>query len=94
MQFTPLSQPELITVLRNSEQVKQNLIIAGSIDLDREELILITGDFSLLTVSLSEFKTSGDGTKPDFNDFEVIDYGHTLRFGRYEAATDAVLFGE
>ncbi len=30
--------------------------------------------------------------KPDFTDFEVIDTGQTLRFGEYEAATDAILY--
>lgn len=37
-------------------------------------------------------KASGTGVKPDFNDFEVIDHGQTLRFGKYEASFDSVLY--
>jgi hypothetical protein len=41
-------------------------------------------------VPLSIFTPSGDGTVPDFADFAPIDYGHAIRFGRYEAAADAI----
>jgi hypothetical protein len=30
--------------------------------------------------------------KPDFDDFQVIDGGQTVRLGKYEAATDAILY--
>ena len=35
---------------------------------------------------------SSDGTRPNFDRFSVIDFGHTLKFGDYEASADGVLY--
>lgn len=53
---------------------------------------LVRGDLSVMAVPLSDFHGEGGTPTPDFTDFEVIDHGRTLRFGRYEAAFDAVLY--
>jgi hypothetical protein len=54
--------------------------------------VLLRGDLTILSAPLTDFRASGDGTAPDFRDFEVVDHGRTLRFGSYESAFDAVLY--
>lgn len=46
----------------------------------------------MLVVPLDDLGKSGDGTEPNFSRFSIADHGATVRFGRYEAASDAVLF--
>jgi lambda repressor-like predicted transcriptional regulator len=45
-----------------------------------------------ITVPWSIFKPSGDGLQPDFSRLSLTDYGHTVRLGDYEAASDAILY--
>lgn len=71
---------------------RENLFIGGSVDRTGGTVTLWRGNLSPLTVPLSAFKPAGDGTKPDFNKFSIRDYGHTVRFGDYEAAADAILY--
>lgn len=63
--------------------------IGGNIQGDA--LVLLRGNLDTLVVPLSSFKPTGSGVAPDFSDFEIIDYGKALRFGKYEADFDAVL---
>jgi len=54
-------------------------------------LTLWTGNLHRVVVPLSFFTPSGDGTKPDFREFSIIDYGHGVKFGDYEASSKAIL---
>ena len=71
---------------------RRDLFIGGRIDADARVLVLYRGDLSPILAPLAMFTRAGDGTTPDFRSFEVADFGQTLRFGRYEAAADAVLY--
>ncbi len=80
-----------------SEEIKQVLqaeqkarMIVG-VTVYEDKLFVVTGDAKAKVCPLSIFHPSGDGTNPDFDDVEVIDHGHAVRFGRYEAASDAIL---
>jgi hypothetical protein len=53
---------------------------------------LLRGDIEALVAPLSVFRTSGDGTAPDFDRFRLADYGRTIAFGDYEASVDAILY--
>lgn len=66
--------------------------IGGSIYAEHGMVGLVRGSLDVLSVRMAMFTPSGDGTQPDFEDFEVTDYGQTLRFGSYEASFDAVLY--
>ena len=48
------------------------------------------GELHLATVPLTCFKPSGDGTTPDFARLALDEYGHSVIFGEYEAASDAI----
>jgi DNA-binding Xre family transcriptional regulator len=71
---------------------KADLFIGGIVDDDSKTLTLWRGDLTTLTVPFTAFPTSGDGITPDFAAFTVIDCGHTVRLGAYEAATEALLY--
>jgi hypothetical protein len=70
------------------------LVIGGNIDVKGGTLTLVRGDLSmpLLFVPLSTFKRTLNGIKPNFEDFEIIDYGQTIRFGKYEASLASLLY--
>lgn len=69
-----------------------DLFIGGSVDLCSETITLWRGSLTPLTVPFLAFEKSGDGIEPDFSRFAVTDFGQTVRFGRYEAAADAILY--
>jgi len=71
---------------------RRDLLIAGSVDHASRTVTFWRGDLRQITVPFSAFSKSGGGTEPDFDHFSVTDYGHTVRFGDYEAATDAILY--
>ena len=65
----------------------------GASVFERDRLLVLTrGDLSHVAVPFDWFEPSGDTTRPDFSDAQVIDWGQTLRLGKYEAAMDAILY--
>ncbi|MCK5690087.1 helix-turn-helix domain-containing protein [Myxococcota bacterium] len=81
---------EVLEIL--SSDKRGDYFIGGRVDHEDSVLILNRGDFESLVVPFSFFKPGGDGTRPDFSDFEVIDFGQALRLGEYEATTDVILY--
>lgn len=71
---------------------RSDLFIGGSIDHSTRTVTLWRGTLEPVTVPFSAFEKSGDGIEPDFKKFSIVDYGQTIRLGKYEAATDAVLY--
>lgn len=64
---------------------------------DMEDYLLVFVDYGLaarniVKVKKSWFEPSGTGTRPDFNDIEIIDHGGTIRLGEYEASVDKLLY--
>jgi hypothetical protein len=85
-----LPLPELVEVLASKDAAAR--FIGGSVDKKNDVVALVRGDLRGLVVPLSSFEPSGDGTRPRVNAFHIADYGHTLAFGAYEAAADAILY--
>jgi DNA-binding XRE family transcriptional regulator len=71
---------------------RADLFIGGAVDKASESITLWRGDLSSLVVPFLSFPPSGDGIKPDFDEFSVTDYGQTVRLGKYEAASDVILY--
>ena len=71
---------------------RMDLFIGGNVDRASQTMTLWRGNLESLTVAFSAFDESGDGIEPDFDQFSVTDYGHTIRLGEYEAAADAILY--
>jgi DNA-binding Xre family transcriptional regulator len=85
-----LSIAEILEIFSSANP--SDLIIGGVIKDDLKTLVLTRGDLSTVVVPLSTFRSSGDGTKPDFSVFSIVDGGQTLRFGNYEASVESVLY--
>lgn len=68
----------------------ENYFIVASYMSKGHSLALIRGDGQKILVPCDWFK-SNPVCKPDFNDLEIIDCGQTIRLGKYEAASDAIL---
>ncbi len=81
---------DMFEVLDSSNRA--NLFIAGAVAPSAKSLVLIRGNLDSLIVPFSLFAQRPNGPRPDFSDFEVIDSGQTIRLGRYEAASDALLY--
>ncbi|HUY33471.1 MAG TPA: helix-turn-helix transcriptional regulator [Pirellulales bacterium] len=88
--FKILPTDPLAEVLASDK--RGDLFIGGIVDEGSETLTLARGNFGRITVPLSIFRAAGP-TKPDFQRFELDDYGYTIRFGDYEASAHSVLFG-
>ena len=71
---------------------RPDLFIGGSIDHSTRTITLWRGNLEPITVPFSAFEKSGDGMEPDFKNFSIADFGQTIRLGKYEAATDAILY--
>ena len=69
----------------------EDYVVGGQIDHEGQAVVLVRGDFSQLSVPFSWFSPTGTGLAPDFDEFEIVDTGQTLRFGEYQAAVSAVL---
>ena len=75
---------ELLEVLQAPEP--RDFIVGGMPDEAGGQLTLYRGDLTRLVVPLSLFKPSGSGARIDPGGFAVIDTGHAIRLGEYEAA--------
>ena len=85
-----IAADELAEVLKAENRA--NLFIGGMVNQATETITFWRGNLKPLTVPFSAFEKSGDGTKPNFNAFAVIDCGQTVKLGDDEAAVDAILY--
>lgn len=71
------------------------LAIGVMVDYDKEIVNIVYADLTWKRVPFSRFKPSGTfGSsyycEPDFTDFDISDWGLSIRFGNYEANADAI----
>ena len=90
-QFKKLPLRELVEVLSSVPDERRDVFIGGVLNLEFGSLVLVRGNLDRVIAPLSMFRPSGRAT-PDFSKFKLGDYGHTLRFGDYEATADIVLW--
>ncbi len=90
--FRWLPTNELCEVIQADDETRRTLAIGGAIDEASRQVVLVLGDLNSVRVPFKNLKPSGDGTKPDFSQLEIRDFGHSVAFGDYEAAVDALLY--
>ena len=81
---------ELKEVLALPATDKRRLITAGYVDFSLQQLVLFRGDGTSVIAPFGMFEPSGTSS-PNFNELEIIDYGHTVKLGEYEASTRSIL---
>jgi len=87
---TMLPIEELREVLAYDRRTE--LFIAGMIDQAAELAVLYRGNLTPVVVPFAWFVRRNPTPRPNFRDFELTDYGQSVRFGDYEAATDLILY--
>jgi hypothetical protein len=85
-----LKTDELIEVLASPRRA--NLFLGGAVVPSAKTVLLLRGNLEPLPVPFALFKPRPTGPNPDFSDFEIIDWGQTVRLGKYEAAGEAILY--
>ena len=83
---------ELQEVLAALDGEREDIFLGGTADPETETIALVRGNLETQTVPFSMFPPSPSGVKPDFLRLGFTDYGHTIRFGDYEVAADAILY--
>jgi hypothetical protein len=81
---------ELVEVL--AVETRGDRFIGGAVAPSYKSIVLYRGTLAPLVVPAALFKARHIGPKPDFDDLEIIDFGQTVRLGKYEAAADAILY--
>jgi hypothetical protein len=85
-----LPKEELDAVLRAPD--RKDRFIGGMVDKKTKTVLLWRGDLTSVVVPFPAFAETANGVRPSWDRFAVTDYGHTVKFGNYEAAADAVLY--
>jgi hypothetical protein len=85
-----LPKNELIEVLALPD--RNDRFIGVMLDPESKTMTLWRGDLLSLVVPFSAFSATANGIRPDFNHASLTDFGHTIRLGDYEAASDSILY--
>jgi hypothetical protein len=89
-QSDPDEELRLVAEVRSTSH-PEDYVIGGQVDRERQEVLLVRGDFSQIVVPFGWFAPTPDGVAPDFDDFRIVDTGETLAFGQYTTPSSAVL---
>src|SRR5712692_116288 len=87
LKWLPVEQ--LIRILNSNEP--RDRIVCGMVDKQADNLLVYRGDLQPVVAPLNSFRPSA-GLAPNFDEFEVIDWGNAVRFGEYEASADAIFY--
>ena len=69
---------------------KRYLVVAGYSDFLRHQLVLFRPDGRMVIAAFDMFEPSKN-SYPNFYELEIIDYGNTIKLGKYEASAGAIL---
>jgi hypothetical protein len=69
---------------------KRYLVVAGYSDFLRHQLVLFRPDGRSVIAPFDMFEPSKN-SYPNFYELEIIDYGNTIKLGKYEASAGAIL---
>lgn len=70
---------------------KRYLVVAGYSDFLRHQLVLFRPDGRMVIAPFDMFEPSNN-SYPNFYELEIIDYGNTIKLGKYEASAGSVLY--
>ena len=81
---------EITEVLASPD--REDSFIGGIVDKENALVILYRGNLEPLSLPLSWFEAGPNSPQPDPDDFNVIDFGQTVRLGDFEAGAEAILY--
>lgn len=85
-----LPPAELVEVMAAPN--REDLFIGGVVDKADKAVILYRGNLKSLLLPLEWFRPRSGSLELDSSRFRVTDFGHTVAFGDYEVAGDAILY--
>jgi len=81
---------QLFEVQKLTAEEKRRHLQAGYADFTLQQLVLFRADGTSVIAPFAMFEPTPNET-PDFHDLEIIEYGHAVRLGGYEASTRSIL---
>ena len=88
--FRLLELDELMEVLTSPD--REDLFIGGAVDKERGAVLLYRGSVEPLVVPLAWFRNKSSEAVADPDQFDVTDFGQTVKLGAFEASADAILY--
>jgi Predicted transcriptional regulators len=88
--FRLLELDELMEVLTSPD--RGDLFIGGAVDEERGAVLLYRGSVEPLVVPLAWFRNKSSEAVADPDQFDVTDFGQTVKLGAFEASADAILY--
>ncbi len=85
-----LPPAELVFALGHPRRADR--IVAGVASQEDETVVLYRGNLQPLRVPMSRLRARSGGAIPDLSSLAIIDFGQTVRLGKYEASVDAILY--
>lgn len=70
---------------------RSRLIVSGYVDFYYKHIVLFKGNGVPVNARFEMFEKSNFVTEPEFDSLEIIDYGHAIKLGGYEASTRSIL---
>lgn len=70
---------------------REDLFIGGAVDGERGAVLLYRGSVEPLVVPLAWFRNKSSEAVADPDQFEITDFGQTVKLGAFEASADAIL---
>ena len=70
----------------------EDYFIGGIVNTAIDSVVLYRGNLAPITLPLSWFEAGPNSPQPNPDDFEIIDFGQTVRMGEFEAGTEAILY--
>jgi hypothetical protein len=89
--FHFLPDDELVAVLIAPAEEARDRFIGGSVDLERNSLILVRGNLEQVLFPLDAFHPNAV-SRPDPTQFHLTDHGDTVCLGNYEASSHSILY--
>lgn len=68
---------------------RSKLIVSGYVDFYYKHIVLFKGNGVPINARFEMFVPSN--IEPEFDSLEIIDYGHAIKLGAYEASTHSIL---
>lgn len=87
-----LKKDQMISILSKSINERRDLAIGIQVLKIIKKIRILRGDMEPLYIPMEYFKPNSLGLRPDFNDVEIMEFGHYIRFGEYEASMAGLLY--
>jgi hypothetical protein len=90
--FVLLNKEELLTVLAMPLSERRDQVIGLQVLESLKKVKILKADFETLFIPMDIFKATSRGVKADFKNIEIMEYGHYIKLGEYEASVSGILY--